>query len=108
MPISYKRPLLRKTSEGGQAIRIKEPLRRQAVHNVQSWSNQARDMPSLGLVNESAEDHIYEEIPEVDSESDISEKENEEISFISLISIERRKNLRFYGSTDRDFGTEVI
>ena len=88
-------------------MRMKEPLRRQTVHHVQSWSNQAIDMSSLGFVTESAEDHIYEEIAEEDGESDNSEKENEEMSFISLISIERRKNLRFYGSTGWDFGTEM-
>eukprot|EP00090_Calanus_glacialis_P004138 TRINITY_DN13065_c0_g1_i3.p1 TRINITY_DN13065_c0_g1~~TRINITY_DN13065_c0_g1_i3.p1 ORF type:complete len:239 (+),score=50.25 TRINITY_DN13065_c0_g1_i3:246-962(+) len=108
MPISCKRTLKRKSSEGGQARWRKNPLRRQTVHHVQSWSNQYRDMSSLGFVRRSAEDHIYEEIAEVDSESDNSEKENEEMSFISLISIERRKNLRFYGSTGWDFGTEVI
>ena len=78
------------------------------MHHVHSWSNQARDISSLDLVSESAEDHIYEEIAEEDGESDNSEKENEEMSFISLISIERRKNLRFYGSTGWDFGTEVM
>jgi arginine repressor len=82
-------------------------LRRQTVHNHLSSSTLSRDMSSLGLVSESAEDHIYEEIAEVDTENDISEKENEEMSFISLISIERRKNLRFYGSTGWDFGTEM-
>ena len=79
MPISCDRPLLRKSSEGGQAIRMKEPLRRQTVHNVQSWSTQAKDMSSLGFVHELVKDHIYEEIAEVDSESDISQKENENI-----------------------------
>jgi len=65
-------------------------------------------MTSPGSVCEAAEDHIYEEIAEDDGESDNSEKENEEISFISLISVQRRKNLRLYGSTGWDFGTEVI
>ena len=85
----------------------KKPLRRQTVHNLLPSSTFSRNMPSFGLVSESAEDHIYEEISEVKSESDNFEKENEEMSFISLISIERRKNLRFYGSTGWDFGTEM-
>jgi len=105
MPISRGRPLLRKTSEGGEARWRKEPLRRQTVHHVQSWSNQTRDTASL---RESAEDHIYEEIAEEESDSDSSEKDKGETSFISLISVERRKNLRLYGSTGWDFGTEVI
>ena len=66
---------------------MKEPLRRQTVHNVQSLSTKSEDLSSLGLASESAEDHSYEEIAEVDSESDNSEKENEEMAFISLMSI---------------------
>jgi len=56
--------------------------------------------------SDSASDHIYEEI--IDSESDTKCEESEdgsdeEISFLALISSERRRNLQMYGSTDWDF-----
>ena len=63
------------------------------------------------------EDHIYEEIDEVGSGSDYSDdtddsgtrgKESEENSFLSLISTTRRQNLRYYGCTGWDFGTECV
>ena len=44
------------------------------------------------------EEHIYEEI----------DKDHEEDnSFLSLISSERRKNLQFYGCTGWDFGPDM-
>ena len=56
----------------------------------------------------SSSDHTYEEILDTHSDaehSDATEKEEEEegeeedVSFLSLISLERRNHLRFYGST---------
>ena len=45
------------------------------------------------------EEHIYEEITEVNDQHD-------EYSFLSLISSERRRNLHYYGRTGWDFGPE--
>lgn len=56
--------------------------------------------------SDSASDHIYEEINDSDSETHCEDSEDgtdEEISFLALISTERRRNLRMYGSTDWDF-----
>ena len=106
--------LLRKSSEGSQLkIRRKEPLRRTTVHSFSQKSSQSKDLLRTRLF----EDHIYEEIDEVGSRSDysddtddsgISGKESEENSFLSLISTTRRQNLRYYGCTDWDFGTERV
>jgi len=103
--------LLRKSSEGSQLkIRRKEPLRRTTVHSFSTRSSQTKDLLRTCLY----EDHIYEEIDEIGSGSDYSdesvnsEKESEENSFLSLISTTRRQNLRYYGCTGWDFGTERI
>ena len=100
--------LLRKSSEGSQLkIRRKEPLRRTTVHSFSTRSYRTKDLRLY-------EDHIYEEIDEIGSGSDYSDdsaasgKEPEENSFLSLISTARRQNLRYYGCTDWDFGTERI
>ena len=61
-------------------------------------------IPSSGF---SDEDHIYEEIAELESDSDDT-NDNEDDSFFALISSKRRNNLRYYGGTSWDFGTEVI
>jgi len=101
--------LLRKSSEGSQLKIIrKEPLRRTTVHSFSTRSSQSKDLLRTCLY----EDHIYEEIDETGSRSDYtdvsvpSEKESEEYSFLSLISTTRRQNLRYYGCTGWDFGTE--
>ena len=86
----------------------KEPLRRKTVYYVPPIRPHFENISSLVSFDESVEDHIYDEIDPEDNESDDSEKETEEKSFLSLISSERRKNLRFYGFTDWDFGTEMI
>ena len=53
------------------------------------------------------EEHIYEEINDEDSdEEDIDKDEVNEFSFLSLISLERRKHLKFYGRADWDYGNE--
>jgi len=106
--------LLRKSSEGSQLnMRRKEPLRRTTVHSFPQKSSQSKDLLRKRLF----EDHIYEEIDEVGSGSDysddtddsgISGKEPEENSFLSLISTTRRQNLRYYGCTGWDFGTERV
>ena len=51
------------------------------------------------IFGESVEDHIYEEIDDVGE----YHKDTEEMSFLKLISSERRKNLKLYGSTGWDF-----
>merc|ERR1712106_1304829 len=69
--VSEEKPfLLRKTSEGSQLkIRRKEPLRRTTVHSFSQKSYQSEDLPKTRLF----EDHIYEEIGELSSESDYSD-----------------------------------
>jgi len=106
--------LLRKSSEGSQIKpRRKEPLRRTTVHSFSKKSFHSKDLLRTRLF----EDHIYEEIDEVGSGSDYSDetddsglsgKEPEEKSFLSLISTTRRQNLRYYGCTGWDFGTERV
>jgi len=66
------------------------------------------DLLSLPSSNISVEDHIYEEIKELDSDSDDAESETEDNSFLTLISSGRRNNLLYYGGTGWDFGTEVV
>jgi len=51
------------------------------------------------------EEHIYEEIIEESGEEE-SKEEVSEHSFLALISLERRKHLKFYGRTDWDYGNE--
>jgi len=106
--------LLRKSSEGSQIkMRRKEPLGRTTVHSFSNKSSHSKDLLRTRLF----EDHIYEEIDEVVSgsvysddtnDSGISGKEPEENSFLSLISTTRRQNLRYYGCTGWDFGTERV
>jgi len=97
---------LRKTSEGGGGrFRRKELSRRKTVHNFVSfpvWMSDTDDN------NDPIVDHIYEEINEEQQQLFDWEKEFEERSFLSLISSGRRQNLKFYGCTDWDFGSEVI
>jgi hypothetical protein len=67
-------------------------------------------MASIPSSHYSVEDHIYEEIAELDSDNEDteSETETEDKSFLTLISSGRRNNLRYYGCAGWDFGTEVI
>jgi len=65
------------------------------------------DLSSLLSSNNSVEDHIYEEIKDLPSDSDDSESETEDNSFLTLISSGRRHNLLYYGGTGWDFGAEV-
>jgi len=112
--VSAEKFLLRKSSEGSQIkMRRKEPLRRTTVHSFSNKSFYSKDLLRTRLF----EDHIYEEIDELGSGSDysddtndsvISGKEPEENSFLSLISTTRRQNLRYYGCTGWDFGTERV
>ena len=67
------------------------------------------DFSSVTDSNYSVEDHIYEEIAEDDSDDeDTDEDDVQDNTFINLISRRRRNNLRYYGYTGWDFGTEVI
>jgi len=85
-------------------------LRRRTVTSLSNHESRSlqEDMASLPSSNDSVEDHIYEEIVELDSDSDDTESETEDKSFLTLISSGRRNNLRYYGCTGWDFGTEVI
>ena len=69
----------------------REVQRRQTFHYCPSNSNK-----------DDREDHIYEEIEDEDD----SEDDGDDHSFLSLISSERRRNLRLYGLTDWDYGNE--
>ena len=52
-------------------------------------------------------EHIYEEIhEETQSDEELNKEELSPLSFLSLISLERRRHLRFYGRTDWDYGSE--
>ena len=69
------------------------------------------DLSGIPSFNYSVEYHIYEEIAQVESDNDdtdTDDDDDEDNSFFTLISSGRRNNLRFYGGTSWDFGTEVI
>jgi len=51
---------------------------------------------------ECEKNHIYEEIDKLGDE-----QEEQDTSFLSLISSERRRNLQFYGCTGWDFGPDM-
>ena len=51
-------------------------------------------------------EHIYEEIHEEASDEELTKEELSPHSFLSLISLERRRHLRFYGRTDWDYGSD--
>ena len=58
-------------------------------------------------VNYDRDDHIYEEIRDDDDDDDVLEKDDvSDYSFLALISLERRKHLKFYGRADWDYGNE--
>jgi len=84
-----------KSRDGQHRNWTKEPLRRKTFHD---FSSRKQSVEHLS-------DHIYEEIDEGVYDLNESDKESEDISFLNLISSERRKNLKFYGCTDWDFGT---
>ena len=76
-----------------------EIVRRKTVPNLQ------KRKPLYGQIfSESFEDNIYEEIDDVGE----CDKDTEEMSFLRLISSERRKNLKLYGSTGWDFELRYI
>ena len=93
----------RKSIEEGQRMQKKELVRRKTVPNFPTrkpfYGQILNDLAFVDCV----EDHIYEQIDDVDDGG----KDAEENSFLTLISSERRKNLKFYGCTDWDFGTEI-
>ena len=72
----------------------REVQRRQTFHYCPSNSYQSH--------KEDRDDHIYEEIEDEDD----SEDDGDDHSFLSLISSERRRNLRLYGLTDWDYGNQ--
>jgi len=88
-PGGDRQVLSKQNSEGGQ-------VRKQLLRRKTAGSR---------AFQEAAEDHIYEEIPDEDSDSEERDMV-EENSFLSLISYERRRNLKYYGCTDWDFGTK--
>ena len=61
----------------------------------------------LVRAQESDTEHIYEEIQETEtSDEDMAKDEASPHSFLALISLERRRHLKFYGRTDWDYGSE--
>ena len=52
-------------------------------------------------------EHIYEEIHETEtSDEELAKDEASPHSFLALISLERRRHLKFYGRTDWDYGSD--
>jgi len=83
--------------EEGPCLQKKTIDRRKTVANFQTMK------PFYGCTHpETVEQHIYEEINDV-----IDQNDEEEYSFLSLISSERRRNLHYYGRTGWDFGPEM-
>ena len=64
--------------------------------------NDERDSLSVSSSETNPEDHIYEEI---DSDFLATETEEQEDNFLLSISLERQRNLKFYGSAGWDFGS---
>jgi hypothetical protein len=109
-PNSFRITTVGPPLEDCRSRKRKELVRRKTVPNIQ------RRKPLYGQIfGESDEDHIYEEIDDLtEGEKKMcynSNSENtidaEEMSFLLLISSERRKNLKLYGSTGWDFGTGI-
>ena len=63
--------------------------------------NDERDSLSVSSSETNPEDHIYEEI---DSDFLATEEETED-NFLLSISLQRQRNLKFYGSAGWDFGS---
>jgi len=91
---SLQQQWLGQTSQPSQGGNRRELHRRETFHNYP-------------LHKHEREEHIYEEINDDGSdEEDIDKDEVNEYSFLSLISLERRKHLKFYGRADWDYGNE--
>lgn len=88
--------------------RKKEPLMRKTFYESLSLRTKFQEKLKPISFDDNIEDHIYEEINEDHEEGYESEEDAEDNQFINLISSERRRNLRFYGCTGWDFGTEII
>ena len=58
------------------------------------------DKDSVSSSESNPEDHIYEEI-----DSDYFDEKETEDNFLLSISLERQRNLKFYGSAGWDFGS---
>ena len=89
--LSLQTDLVKQRETGGK----REVQRRQTFHCCPSSS-------SYHSHRDDREDHIYEEIEDEDD----SEDDGDDHSFLSLISSERRRNLRLYGLTDWDYGNQ--
>jgi len=74
--------------------------RRKQDHNRNVY-NDERDSLSVSSSETNPEDHIYEEI---DSDFLATEEETED-NFLLSISLQRQRNLKFYGSAGWDFGS---
>lgn len=74
--------------------------RKQEDHNRNVY-NDERDSLSVSSSETNPEDHIYEEI---DSDFLATEEEQED-NFLLSISLQRQRNLKFYGSAGWDFGS---
>jgi len=74
--------------------------RRKQDHNRNVYNNE-RDSLSVSSSETNPEDHIYEEI---DSDFLATEEETED-NFLLSISLQRQRNLKFYGSAGWDFGS---
>jgi len=63
-----------------------------------------QDFPNISSSTYSAEEHIYEEIVETESDSEdtTADSDSEDDSFFTLISSGRRNNVRYYGDTGWD------
>merc|ERR1711892_1414041 len=72
--------------------------RRKKLHSFRHQQVQ-QDFSSFTSSNYCAEEHIYEEIAEAESDSEdtTADSDSEKDSFFTLISSGRRNNLRFYG-----------
>jgi len=93
----------RERARSASALVRPEPLqhggkRRKQDHNRNVY-NDERD--SLSVSSSNPEDHIYEEI---DSDFLATEEETED-NFLLSISLQRQRNLKFYGSAGWDFGS---
>jgi len=73
--------------------------RRKQDLNRNIWN---ADKDSVSSSESNPEDHIYEEI-----DSDYFDEKETEDNFLLSISLERQRNLKFYGSAGWDFGSSV-
>ena len=96
---SFRKTAQTPPNEDCQRRQKAELVRRKTVPNFQT-----RKTLYGQIFSESFEDNIYEEIDDVGE----CDKDTEEMSFLRLISSERRKNLKLYGSTGWDFELRYI